>query len=210
VLAYSQPGKTSDPCRLLLIDGIGPFFRHYNGKRINWSKIPFSSIETNDGRKPAVVATVPDDFRKLARRAKELGYNAVTLDDVAHLIRCGTYPDDLQRKIKAYRELFGQLMSIPEQEGLAIFFTMDGMFFNESIREMIGNSQAKANSWLREKLSQLFVDFPQIAGVIMRFGESDGLDVKGDFRSQLWLRRPVDARRLLEKLLPTFCVAAKL
>ncbi|MEO1618925.1 MAG: hypothetical protein AAFV88_23950, partial [Planctomycetota bacterium] len=200
----NQLDKTGDPCRLLLIDGIGPFFRHYNKKRINWSKIPFSSIETSDGLKPEVVETVPDDFRKLVRRAKSLGYNAVTLDDVAHLIRCEKYADDLQRKIEAYRELFGQLMAIAEEEGLAVFFTMDVMFFNESIREIIGDSQAKANSWLLEKLSQLFCDFPWIAGVIMRFGESDGLDVKGDFRSQLWLKRPADARRLLEKLLPMF------
>ena len=193
-----------------MIDGIGPFFRHYNKKRINWSKIPFSGIETRDGLKPEILATVPEDFRKLVRRAKELGYNAVTLDDVAHLITCAEYSNDLQRKIEAYRELFGQLMSIAEEEGLDVFFTMDLMFFNESIRKIIGKSKAKANVWLLARLSQLFCDFPRIAGVIMRFGESDGLDVKGDFRSQLWLKRPADARRLLEKLLPMFEQAGRL
>lgn len=187
-----------------MIDAIGPFFRHYNKKRINWSKIPFSSIETKDGLRPEVIATVPDDFRTLVRRAKRYGYNAVTLDDVAHLILCADYADDLKRKIEAYRLLFEQLMAIASEEEFAVFFTMDVMFFNEAIRERIGNSQEKANDWLLHHLSQLFRDMPKIAGVIMRFGESDGLDVQGDFRSQLWLRRPADARRLLKKLLPMF------
>ena len=202
--------QASDRHRLLLIDGIGPFFRHYNKKRINWSKIPFSSIETDDGLKPEVLKTVPDDFRKLARRAKRLGYTAVTLDDVAHLVPCPTYSANLQRKIRAYRELFGRLLDIADQEGLDVFFTMDIMFFNDALRDVISDSQEIANEWLLENLSQLFGDFPSIAGVIMRFGESDGLDVKGDFRSQLWLKRPTDARRLLQCLLPMFESADRL
>lgn len=202
--------KTKNSRRLLLIDGIGPFFRHYKKKRINWSKIPFSAIETEDGLKPDIVASVPNDFRKFVRRAKQIGYNAVTLDDIAHLILCPQYPEVLQRKLNAYRDLFRTLMQIAEEEGLAVFFTMDVMFFNDTIRKVVKGSLDKANNWLLGNLSCLFREFPLIAGVIMRFGESDGLDVKGDFRSQLWLRRPSDARRMLETLLPIFETAGRL
>lgn len=188
----------------MLIDGIGPFFRHYNKKRINWSKIPFANIETEDGLKPEVVASVPDDFRKLIHQAKRLGFTGVTLDDIAHLIPCTAYPAPLQRKIEAYRQLFGQLMQIANEEGMAVYFTMDVMFLNETLVEIIGNSRKRANQWLLENLTALFRDFPLIAGVILRFGESDGLDVEGDFRSQLWLKRPSDARKLLQCLLPMF------
>ena len=203
-MTHDPRSTKNDIGRLLLIDGIGPFFRYYDKKRINWSKIPFSSIETEDGLKPEVVATVPEDFRKLIKRATDLGYNAVTLDDVAHLIPCADYEPELQSKIQAYRELFKQLMDIADEYGVAVFFTMDVMFFNPAIQAQIGKSRKKANQWLRKNLSQLFSDFPQIAGVIMRFGESDGLDVKGDFRSQLWLKRASHARELLQTLLPLF------
>lgn len=190
--------------RLLLIDGIGPFFRHYSKKRINWSKIPFSSIETDDGIKSNVLETVPGDFRKLIVQSRQLGYNAVSLDDVAHLIPCPLYDEKLQRKIAAYRKLFGQLFEIAENHGMAVYITMDVMFFNSALRRIIDESQNAANQWLSDSLSQLFDDFPAIAGVIMRFGESDGIDVTGDFQSQLWLKRPNDARRFLLHLLPLF------
>ena len=39
--------------KLLLIDAIGPFFRHYKKKRINWSKAPFSQLETENGLRQA-------------------------------------------------------------------------------------------------------------------------------------------------------------
>jgi len=196
--------------RLLLVDGIGPFFRHYKEKRINWSKIPFASIETEDGLKREVLGSVPDDFRTFVRRAKQIGYNAVTLDDVAHLIQSADYSDCLKRKIAAYRDLFRTLMKIADEEGLAVYFTMDVMFFNDIIRKVVDGSRDRANDWLRESLSTLFREFPLIAGVIMRFGESDGLDVIGDFRSQLWLKHPDDARRLLKTLLPMFENAGRL
>ena len=195
--------KPSPADRLLIIDGIGPFFRFCNKKRINWSKIPFADLETQDGLKAEALASIPEDFRTFVRRAREIGYNAVTLDDVAHLVLCEDYSADLRRKIEAYRALFAELIHIASDEGLQVFFTMDIMFFNDSLRAMLGRSRKKTALWLNRKLAELFNEFP-IAGVIMRFGESDGVDVRGDFRSELWLKRPGDAQRLLRCLLPTF------
>ncbi|MFG0287061.1 MAG: hypothetical protein ACF8CQ_02745 [Rhodopirellula sp. JB044] len=190
--------------KLQMIDGIGPFFRHYDKKRINWSKIPFADIETDDGLKAEVLKSIPDDFLTFVQRTNALGYNAITLDDVAHLVPCDQYPENLQRKISAYRELFGRLMQIAVEHGMQVFLTMDVMFFHESVRPLIKGNRDLANGWLEGNLDQLFRDFPLIAGVIMRFGESDGVDVKGDFRSELWLRRPMDAKQLLHQLIPVF------
>lgn len=193
-----------EPSRLLLIDAIGPFFRHYNEKRINWSKIPFDKIETSDGIKKRVLQSVPEDFRKLAKKVRELGYNAVSLDDVAHLIPWDDYDESLNAKIQQYRALFTQLMQIASSLGLQVFITMDVMFFHPSLRASLKSRGISATEWLRTELHTLFQDFPEIAGVIMRIGESDGVDVRGDFQSELYLKRPAQARKFLRALLPVF------
>ena len=72
--------------KLLLIDAIGPFFRHCKKKRINWSKAPFSQLETENGLRSECVEAIPRDFRTFAQTAVGFGYNAITLDDVASLI----------------------------------------------------------------------------------------------------------------------------
>ena len=196
--------------RLLLIDGIGPFFRHVDQERINWSKIPFAEIETSDGIKPEVLDSVPNDFRTLIREAKSQGYNAVTLDDAAHLIPCADYPANLSSKIKAYRKLFRVLLRIATDEEIDVYLTTDVMFFNETLAQIIGRSREKVNQWLKESLRELLNDFPTIAGIITRFGESDGVDVRGDFHSELWLRKASDARQMLQALLPVFENAERL
>ncbi|MDZ4198169.1 MAG: hypothetical protein U1E27_02685, partial [Kiritimatiellia bacterium] len=71
--------------RLFLLDAIGPFFRGYHEKRINWSKIPFRSIETDGRIAPDRAAQIRVDFTRIADSAAALGFTALTLDDVAHL-----------------------------------------------------------------------------------------------------------------------------
>ena len=67
---------------LFLIDAIGPFFRGYESQRVNWSKIPFTHLAgADDARWQRITA----DLRTFARELAAQGYNAVTLDDLAHL-----------------------------------------------------------------------------------------------------------------------------
>lgn len=189
---------------LLLIDAIGPFFRHYKRKRINWSKIPFSELETESGLRPERITTIPSDFRRFVQAVKRWGYNGVTLDDVAHLVPCDAYEPQLQAKIAAYRSLFRQLFEIAEEEGVQVYLTMDVMFYNQALRRQLGGSYRRAVDWLHQCLGRLFADFPDLAGVIMRFGETDGVDVQGDFTSRLLLKQPNHARGMLARLLPLF------
>ncbi|MAI69459.1 MAG: hypothetical protein CMM01_00885 [Rhodopirellula sp.] len=209
VAVVPERGNATDQ-RLLLSDAIGPFLRNCQEKRINWSKIPFSNLEGSDGLLPQVVDDIPGDFRTFVNATSQMGYNALTLDDVAHLIPCDHYPETLSRKITQYRELFGKLMEIATQGQMRVFFTMDVMFFNPVLDELLGEDLGKVIAWLKAGLEDLFNDFPAISGVIMRFGETDGLDVKGDFRSRLLLKKPAQARRLLEALLPVFAKHGRL
>jgi hypothetical protein len=63
-------------------------------------------------------------------------------------------------------------------------------------REMIPQLQAA--------VCDVFEHFPAVAGIITRIGECDGLDVQGDFKSRLVIKKPAHARKLLEALLPVF------
>lgn len=190
--------------KVLLIDATGPFFRHHKKKRINWSKIPFAELETQVGLKAECLETIPVDFQRFVETVSRLGYTAVTLDDVAHLALCEDYSPALQAKIDAYRALYRRLFQIAADHGLQVFITTDIMFYNDVLLRLIGRSWRKAAAWLRDALERLFADFPQIAGIIMRFGEMDGMDVEGDFRSRLLLKRASQTRSFVQQLLPVF------
>ena len=189
---------------LLIIDGIGPFFRHYRTKRINWSKVPFSHIETGNGIREDYLRTLPEDFARLVRGASAVGYNAVTLDDVAHLSPHAAYPPPLNRKIDAYRRLYARLFEIACAHSMRVFLTTDVMYYNAALRRRLGRSVERVTEHLAGALDTLFAEFQCLAGIIVRFGEQDGRDVSGDFESRMVLRRPADARAFVKGLLPVF------
>lgn len=194
----------SNQNEILLIDGIGPFFRHCSQERINWSKIPFADLERDGCLRGETLATVPEDFRRLVTAAAALGYTAVTLDDVAHLVVDSDYPAGLKHTLSQYRSLYRELFAIAACAGLRVFVTTDLMFYNETLRTKLGRRLDRAIDWLNRAFDGLFRDHPEVAGVILRFGETDGLDVAGEFQSRLLLRKPSQARRFLERVLPTF------
>jgi hypothetical protein len=194
---------------ILLIDGIGPFFRRYRKKRINWSKIPFSHIETETGIREEYLESVPGEFTVLAGRVAAMGYNAITLDDAAHLIPHEGYPPAVRAKIEAYRLLHGELFAIAASRGLSPYLTTDVMFFHPVLEKEIGRNPDRIADFLAERIERLFEHFPLLEGIIFRFGEADGVDVEGDFSSRIVLRRPTHARRFLERLLPVFERAGK-
>ncbi len=90
---------------LFIIDAIGPFFRGYEKRRINWSKIPFVHLakagETEWQR-------IEDDLRRLAWQITEQGYNAVTLDDLAHLAPHPLHEPEIAGQITIFRKNFGR------------------------------------------------------------------------------------------------------
>jgi hypothetical protein len=69
---------------LALIDAIGPFSRIYK-RKINWSKIPRPPCHGWPGTETQGARSAPIS-KSLSGKAVGLGYNAVSLDDVAHLL----------------------------------------------------------------------------------------------------------------------------
>jgi hypothetical protein len=190
--------------QLFIIDGIGPFFRNNERKEINWSKIDFSDLDASGSIPSERLSQIETDFRLFTARAAAMGYNAVTLDDLAHLTPTPLYPDELSRKIEQYRTLYRTLFTIAVESGLKVFITTDLLFFNPSIEQQIGNNPKKTERFAAESCRAFFTDFPDAAGIIFRIGESDGVDVKGDFQSRIVLKTPAQAHRMLKALLPVF------
>ena len=189
---------------LFLIDAIGPFFRGYERRRINWSKIPFNHLELTGPKRRAQFDRIAEDMRLFSRRVRAMGYNAVSLDDVAHLADHPWYEEEHRSSVRILQEEFRRLFALISSEGLAIYLTMDVLSFTPALRLRLGQDHNKIAVFVRELLADLFREFPEVSGIIMRVGESDGRDVKGLLHSELCLRRPAQLNHLLKAILPLF------
>jgi len=201
-----MPPTTSNhpPLDWRIIDGIGPFFRHVKIKRINWSKIPFGHLPKDREEFSVVFTQIAADFETLCQQAVLHGFNAVTLDDLAHLADHAWLEPDLRDTIDHYRQAFVQLFTIAERHGLRVLITSDVFTASEAIRQRIGTDREKVHAFLIELLDRFFDDFPIVDGIVFRIGESDGHDVSDALRSELYLRSAKMGNHFLRDILPIF------
>ncbi len=191
--------------QLYLIDAIGPFFKGYDRVKINWSKLPWARFQDmKQENLRALFEQFRGDMDIFARSVAKIGYNGVTLDDVPHLADHEYYETSVRNRIALYRQEFRQIFKIIRSRGLQIYLTMDLLTLTPALQKKLGNSEKKRNEFIVELLNRFFEDFPQVAGVVLRIGESDGLDVKDEFRSQLVLKNPAMVNRCLKSILPVF------
>jgi hypothetical protein len=190
---------------LFLIDAIGPFFRGYEKRRINWSKIPFGHLKTSGEGTEEQWAGIEADIRHFAREVSALGYNAVTLDDLAHLANHPLHEPEIAADIAFFRKRFARIFDILREEfALEVYLTSDILPLTPAINEALGGDTARLEEYYVSLVTQIFRDFPQLSGLILRIGESDGNDVRDPIRTRLHLRNPRETNRLLHKLLPHF------
>lgn len=187
--------------QLHLIDAIGPFFRGYERRVINWSKIPWDHA----GRQgSAWWEEVCRELNVLARQAASWGFNAASIDDVAHLADHEWLEPEVRRRVQRYRTEMRRCFQVLRAAGLEIYVTMDIFSATPELSKRLRLTRTSVNEFLKHLLDRFFVDFPEVAGVIMRIGESDGKDVRDDFHSQLVIQTPEDARAFLQSQLPVF------
>jgi hypothetical protein len=189
---------------LFLIDGIGPFFRDYERRRINWSKIPFENLERNGKFDQVRFAGVMKDFTRFVDATSSLGFNGITLDDLAHLSQQPGYNAALKRKIRRYRKAYRRLFELATVRGMTAYVTTDVAFSPATRSGLLRKPRRNIGPFLRDMCDGLFHDFPSVGGVIFRVGECDAQDVQGDFVSTLAIRTPGQARELIKCLLPVF------
>ena len=189
---------------LFLIDAIGPFFRGYDRKRINWSKIPFQHLATQGAERERQFAQIRRDMAQLARRVSATGFNAVTLDDLAHLADHAWYEPPVRERIQAFRDEFRLVFDLLQAHGLAIYVTADLMTYTPESKRRLGDSFDANVDFLKTQVDSFLHDFPQVDGLIFRIGESDGVDVRDELRSELFFRSPDSLNRALHAVLPLF------
>jgi hypothetical protein len=186
---------------LHLIDTIGPFFRGYDRRVINCSKIPWDHA----GRQgSAWWETVCTELNVLARQAASWGFNAASIDDVAHLADHDWLEPEVRRRIQRYRTEMRRCFEVLHRAGLSLHVTMDVFSATPELLRRMDLNRTSVNDYLSDLLERFFTDFPDVMGVIVRIGESDGKDVRDDFQSQLVIKTPQDARAFLQALLPVF------
>jgi len=187
---------------LFLIDAIGPFFRGYDRKRINWSKIPFTHLDALDEDGWAAISA---DLREFARQVTRQGYNAVSLDDLAHLAPHPLHEPEVAARIAGFRARFRKLFDLLAGEfGLGVYLTSDVLPLTPAISDALGDDPETLANYYRTLVCSVLDDFPQLAGLILRIGESDGHDVRDPIRTRLHLRGADETNRLLRDLLPEF------
>lgn len=190
--------------QLRIIDAIGPFFLGYDKPLINWSKIPFDNLEQANQFDWHKFSAISAAFAEFCGKAALLGFNAITLDDLAHIVQHSAYPNKLCEKISHYRQAYKRLFAIANQHKLQVLLTSDVMFFHASTAKLYRKGFVHTIDFLSTGLEQAFAEFPEIAGIIFRLGESDSSDVTSDFRSRVVVRDAQKARQLIVELLPIF------
>lgn len=189
---------------LYIIDTLAPFSLPSNKNVINWSKVDFAALEA-DGRLPiATQRVIIKRFRHYCARVTALGYDSISIDDLAHMAQCDFYGPDLLPLIVDYHHLYKQLFAIAKQHKLRIFVNSDYLFFNADIRQYLAQNAIAPLDFYQSIIERVLIDFPEIDGIILRIGESDGKDVDGTFLSQLLLKTPAQANQLLTHILPIF------
>ncbi|MDV6234850.1 glycosyl hydrolase family 67 [Leptospira ellisii] len=189
---------------LALIDSSAPFFvKAPRGPR-NWSKAPIALLEKDNRFKRKTHKRIRENFESYVKRVASMGYNAVTIDELCYVADFPFYPDSLREKITSYRNSYRKLFRTARKNGIKVFLTTDFIFYNSYIREAIRDEFEPAADLFRTCLESLFEDFPSVDGIVLRIGESDGVDVEGEFKSRLFLKTPEQANQLLKRIVPVF------
>lgn len=192
------------PDGLFLIDAIGPFFRGYDKRTINWSKIPFEHLQLEGPGREEQWAEIRRELGVFCGRAAAMGFNAVSLDDVTHLADDARYELETRALVGQWRMEFRKCFEVARRHGMRVFVTMDVFSATPAVREHLRRTRMSVEAFLVELLEGFLRDFPEVEGVIVRIGEADGRDVQDHFRSELHLREPGEVNRFLKALLPVF------
>ncbi|MEY3895135.1 MAG: hypothetical protein RLZZ214_654, partial [Verrucomicrobiota bacterium] len=153
---------------LFLIDAIGPFFRGCGRMRVNWSKIPFMDLHDAS---PDDWSLIENELRDFARLVSAQGYNAVTLDDLAHLAPHPLHEPEVAERIDFLRGKFRAFFDMLHGDfGLRVYLTTDVLPVTPALSEAFGNDPAEMETYYVGLVRGILEDFPQLAGLILRVG----------------------------------------
>ncbi|GAA5496122.1 hypothetical protein Rhal01_02304 [Rubritalea halochordaticola] len=196
--------NSGDKMDWVIVDGIGPFFRGYEKRRINWSKIPLAELPVKGKKAEVFWQEVRKDMAEFVERVKRDGYNTVTLDDVAHVTPHEAHEEKLAKRIDRLREEMKVLVAIIKAAGLRVLMTTDVLPMTGKMSSEFGNDRKQMMLYFEQLLESFLDDFSEVDGVILRLGEGDGKDVKGELHNELYVRTAREANEMLRLLVGAF------
>ena len=188
----------------VIVDGIGAFFCDYEKRRINWSKIPLAELPVDGPEADEYWARVREEMREFVGRVRAHGYNTVTLDDVAHVTPHPSYSAELFARVERLADEMRRIIEIIQSAGLRVLMTTDVVPMAGGLDEKLGGNRQKVSEYFRSMLESFLQRFPEVDGVVLRMGEGDGKDVKGDLHNALFIRTARQANQLIRELLALF------
>ncbi|MFC4993700.1 hypothetical protein [Rubritalea tangerina] len=188
----------------VIVDGIGPFFRGYEKRRINWSKIPLAELPVDGAGADRYWAGVCEDMVEFVGRVRAHGYTAVTLDDVAHLVSREGHGDGLSLRVSRLQLEMRRVIGIIKEAGLKVLMTSDVIPMTENQRRGFAGDREAMSKYFKDLLGEFLESFPEVDGVVLRLGEGDGKDVKGDIANELFIKTAAEANVLMGDLLELF------
>ena len=181
---------------------------HFSGDIKNGGSTGPRSLSThlnlNQEKRRKQFDRIAKDMDRFTTRVSRVGFNSVSLDDVAHLTPDPWYEPEINQTISILMEEFLTLFSIIKKNKLDIYLTMDVLAYTPALKGRIGGKKQKALQFIKRQIETLFSNFPEVQGIIFRIGECDGNDISGNFKSELFLRTPREVNQLLHELLPLF------
>ncbi|MBN2547317.1 MAG: glycosyl hydrolase family 67 [Spirochaetes bacterium] len=188
----------------LIIDSLTPFIKESKEKFINWSKIPYYLLEKKGEVNDKIFKRIFKNYKVFIKKVKKMGYNSVSLDDLAHLTIFKFYPEKLKNKIKDYRKKINLFIKYAVQKEMKVFINSDIMFYNRYIKRFIMLKKNSINILFDYAVKKVLKKFNKISGIIVRIGESDGIDVNCDFKSRMLVKSPLLANKFIKEILPVF------
>jgi hypothetical protein len=117
--------------KYFIIDALGPFVDPHNPP-FNWSKVPFSQYEKEGADMD--FERVRQRFAVFIEKIASIGYTAISLDDLPHMVELGWYSRETKEKLAKFRSLYEDLVIQAREHNIDVFVNFDIMYFNEEIK----------------------------------------------------------------------------
>ncbi len=187
---------------MYIIDALGPFI-DVKKTPLNWSKIPFADLEEESyfqKRKPHIIKS----FQTFIQKIVSIGYTAISLDDLAHLVVLDCYSSQTKETVIRFQSLYTQLFRICQKYHIDVYVNTDIFFYTTDTKNYLKEHPSISYiQLLKEACEKAFIQYP-IKGIMTRIGECDGVDVKGLWKSEITIKTPLQAKTCIQKLIPLF------
>lgn len=111
------------------------------------------------------------DLRVICAKVAALGFNAISLAEIAHLADFERLEPYLRTRVAMFQREMVKCLAIGDGHGLKVFVTMAVMILIPELKQRIKTGGV---DFLTALLDSFLADFPQATGVIARIGEEGG------------------------------------